>query len=469
MSIQAFHLVTVVVLSTLYCSDCAALSGNDTFSSPAEQATDCQYPCHFGDLFTPSPNTSLNADWSGYSYSMLLRHRGHGTVRFDIVPPKRNFWIYLNSFGGVRISGFWNVYGILISDVSATFNHPNFTQSTTRVPKVSLTQSRDPWMSIWVSVSAREPAFVKVGYGYPMDANTLFTFTPDRRKVPKNYQVDAFVSQTEAIQINGVKMARYPVVTSEPIVQDPSPKLILPEQRRREHEVLSIGQFYLPVARLPLAARGLLEEVSKFELTEEEIIAMQHSVKTPGSFLYNVLQKKKKPGLKEYLRADFRTARRTAPGQDLVLELVIPRGSSPIRDHGNASAVIKVLYGKPTFEFYNPMMDRIRERPILVNTANLTAGEYTWMTESIYQTHRLINTDLANVVITVQAYGYEEETWERTDYFHYFNEACSLHDLSVSCYMDLFPLPDFKFSDIKNFILPEYLNAIDQTRIKRLF
>ncbi|XP_055346534.1 uncharacterized protein LOC129594012 [Paramacrobiotus metropolitanus] len=297
-----------------------------------------------------------------------------------------------------------------------------------RVPKLSLTQSRDPWISIWVSVSAREPAFIKVGYGYPMDANTLFTFSPDRRKVPKNYQIDAFINQIQYIQIN---------------------------------------DFYLPVAGLPLAARGLLEEVIKLELTEEEIVALQYSVQTPGSFLYNILQKKKKPGLKRYLRADFRSARRTAPGQDIVLEVVVPGGSSPIRDHGNASAVIKVLYGKPIFEFYNPMMDRMRERPILVSTTNLTAGEYTWMADSIYQTHRLINADPANAVITVQAYGYEEETRDRTDYFHYFNEACSLHDPSVSCYTELFPLPDFKFSDIMNFILPEFLNAIDQTRIKR--
>ncbi|XP_055346563.1 uncharacterized protein LOC129594042 [Paramacrobiotus metropolitanus] len=337
MSFHALSLTITIAISTLYHVNCAALFGSDAFGLSVEQPMPCsQYPCKVTDAAAFSSNKTLIG--ARYAFLQTLRHRGHGSIRYDIVPPHGNFLIFLNGKEPLT-------YYLVISDVSATFNHPNFTQSITRVPKVSLTQSRDPWLSIWVSVSAREPAFIKLGYGYPMDANTLFTFTPDRKKVPKNYAVDAFLSELESSYIAGVELVRQAVVTSEPIVLDPSPKLILPEQRRREHEMLSNGQFYLPVANLPFTARGLMEEVNKFELTEKEMLALQYSVQTPGNFLFNVLQNKKKPGLKGYLRADFRTARRTTPGQDLVLEVVIPGGSSPIHDHGNASAVIKYCAG----------------------------------------------------------------------------------------------------------------------------
>ncbi|XP_055346525.1 uncharacterized protein LOC129594005 [Paramacrobiotus metropolitanus] len=197
-----------------------------------------------------------------------------------------------------------------------------------------------------------------------METNTLFTFTPDPTKVPKNYLVDAFLNRLQYIQLEyGVELVHSPMVRHDPILLDPSPKLILPEQRRREHDMLTNGQFYLPAANLPFAARGLLEQVKNFELTEEEIMAIQYSVQTEGRFLYNIIKGKGKPGLTGYLRADLQTARRTAPGQEMVLEIWLPSGASSIHNHGDSSAVIKVLHGKITSEFYNPIMDRMRERP----------------------------------------------------------------------------------------------------------
>ncbi|XP_055357445.1 uncharacterized protein LOC129602452 [Paramacrobiotus metropolitanus] len=377
-----------------------------------------------------------------------LRYRGRGTVEFTIVPPKHTYIIALNE------------YQIIITtthDYWANFTHPNFTNSLVHNATSSLSMSKNPWLRIWLSFSARKPAFIKLGSGDLMHSNTIMQFSPNY----VDYKEDPFISQLTTIRLDSsVNLYKdtQPRVTMDPIILDPSPFLIPPQLRGRQHDQLHDEHFYLPVARLPWAARGLFEQVQNFELSDTEIKAIQYSVTTEGKFLFNVRQQKVLAGhFPGYLRADMQEPRRTAPGQEMVLEIWLPGQSSPIHNHGETSGIIKVLHGKIDSEWFNPIMPNISEWAVRIHgPERLYAGNYTWLTESIYQTHKLTNPDPVNVAISIQAYGYEDDVEEPVEYFFYIPESCNPHIPHSTCYMDFFPESDFTFEDITGTVMREY-------------
>jgi len=52
-----------------------------------------------------------------------------------------------------------------------------------------------------------------------------------------------------------------------------------------------------------------------------------------------------------------------SPGHQFVLEIWPKDHSSPIHNHGDTTAIIKVLHGEIYSEFYNPLAEKSGENP----------------------------------------------------------------------------------------------------------
>ena len=188
-------------------------------------------------------------------------------------------------------------------------------------------------------------------------------------------------------------------------------------------------------------------QVQHWILNDTEVDAINHCVETAGCLLYDKVKQKEREGkLGGYLRMPLQETRMTGPGQEMVLEIWLKGGASPIHHHGDSAAIIKVLHGTIQAEWFNPLsqLSQDNEAPIRIET--LRQGNYTWMLSDIYQTHRLRNAEPDTVSITLQAYGYEDNLAERLDYFGYL-DASKPSNRSVQRY---YPEIDMLFENLKD-------------------
>merc|ERR1719419_1424088 len=101
---------------------------------------------------------------------------------------------------------------------------------------------------------------------------------------------------------------------------------------------------------LPDKARILFDTVKNFELDEIIVNAIRFSLITPGMTLYTIAEKKRQPSGdggflpdQVYIRVTVGKDSKIGPGIPFVLEIWPSGMKSPIHDHGDAVAVIKVL------------------------------------------------------------------------------------------------------------------------------
>ena len=151
---------------------------------------------------------------------------------------------------------------LTVADSAVTLAGPyadNFTRTEQHPPTSNLVYFTAASQQLWVSLSPRGPAFIKFGYGYRMERNLLYTFTShDHHETG----LDAAIRDVESVQIDDVvQLVEAARSEADTLMLDPSPFLILPELRTRDHDLYSDGVFYMPIAHLPAVAAGLLEQV----------------------------------------------------------------------------------------------------------------------------------------------------------------------------------------------------------------
>jgi hypothetical protein len=187
------------------------------------------------------------------------------------------------------------------------------------------------------------------------------------------------------------------------------------------------------------------------------IDAINYSLDNEGCLLNTTLMKKMskaKDKKSTYLRVPFGFDANDIgqPGQPLVLE-IWPKGHySPVHNHGNALAIIKLLSGTLKSEWYNPLSDNYYEKPEIIKSSYLYASNITWMTSCYYQTHKLINIRNDIAAVSIQAYSHVESQSE-DDYLEYFNFILPPSPQLIKFY----PNADFKnLTEFENTILNEY-------------
>lgn len=269
-----------------------------------------------------------------------------------------------------------------------------------------------------------------------------------------------FISKLNNIQVftagppDGVfSTAIYPY----PIVDILPPYVVAQGQLTLDH--LARNLVTVP-GNLPSECQKLYSNVAgiNIRLDDDDFLdfstAIQHSVSTPGCVGYELCAAKAKNAGSSnlsgtYLRITLGQDLGDSPGVPYVLEIWPAGHHSPIHDHGNSYAVIKVLHGSINVFYY----DSLSSDPgpyQLAPPEVLTKDQITWMSKDCYQVHQLFNRS-NTVCLTLQCYTYGES--DRTHYEN-FDFLAEVNGRLKKCHVK--PGSDMDFLEFKAAIKKEW-------------
>ena len=242
------------------------------------------------------------------------------------------------------------------------------------------------------------------------------------------------------------KVSFYP----HPLTYNWSPLVL--DSSKATLDILSTNHFTMS-ASLPATCRELYENVGSPRVALDWPYsnprlsdAINYSINNEGKILYNKLKEKKARGDFRYLRVTVGTARGSSPGIPYVLEIWPAKSKSPIHNHGNAFAVIKVLYGAIKITIYNKTWDREKTQEELMNFTAIQ-GDVTWISPNWFQTHKLTNESDQLFCATIQCYKYGQDDELMWPYFDY---------LDGKTVKEFLPDSDFEFKKMREDLLQEY-------------
>lgn len=311
---------------------------------------------------------------------------------------------------------------------------------------------------IWISLRALNDKnfkenFIKIGHGELLESNLIVNYTADSKD---DYDLLRSITIEDVIPNRLIK-EKERICLIDPFLKDfetlvfdtDSVERIQPEDLERNLRIIDM---------LPKEAKTLFEIIKKFELRKAVFDAIDYSIETEGCLLNKKM--KEKAGLfgnlkTTYIRVPLGNNFGNQPGQPYVLE-IWPKGhSSPVHNHGNALALIKLLYGEIKVDWYNPLLSTennpIDPKPI--KTGYLKQGDITWMTALNYQTHKLMN-EGHTTAISIQAYAHTDSNtgFDHSEDFEYILPGKGdLHYFR--------PNKDYSYKDLEKSVLEEFKTA----------
>ncbi|KAK7030464.1 hypothetical protein VNI00_014049 [Paramarasmius palmivorus] len=160
--------------------------------------------------------------------------------------------------------------------------------------------------------------------------------------------------------------------------------------------------------------------------------AIEWGIKEPTSMIYKRLlaksgefsgDKPKDPPTEvdktTYLRVTLGLDEGRSPGIPYVMEIWPAGHQSPIHNHGESYAVIKVLHGEIHSSYFKDLKE---DKPIPYRVEKFEAGNVTWMDPEHYQVHQLRNLHPTQVCVTIQCYGYSAKQDQHDETFTYLKE-----------------------------------------------
>lgn len=349
---------------------------------------------------------------------------------------------------------------VTITDESVTAEPAGGQPKTEPVPMgTHLIRFPESSMFIWVSVD-RGNDRITVGHGYLMQKNTLLTLDlpPEERRmgnVPAAAVERGLVSRlrwvgiADQVKVASAKRDRMPVTIDTP------PAIV-------EHNRFTLDQLEENVATvasaLPQEAQILYGTVAGrgVVLSQDDAAAIDYSVRTEGMTLWKKLAAKRHefggdPQM-VYIRGTVGPQQGNSPGVPFVVEIWPPGCYSPVHNHGNTVAVIKVLHGRISVTWYNPLaQDRNPKEPPSVGTATFSAGAVTWITPEMYQTHQLRNPSDTTSCVTIQSYRYLDDDNAHYEFFDYVSP-----DPSTTKLQHFRPDSDFDYAKLLTIVHWEY-------------
>ncbi|XP_021364309.1 uncharacterized protein LOC110457385 isoform X2 [Mizuhopecten yessoensis] len=352
--------------------------------------------------------------------------------------------------------------------------HENVYQQLERsaVPECGYVQ--DTKISYWFSYN-RDNLVLKYGKGYTMEETTLLEYNflagaspAEEESIRKEYhglfnaEDQGMVKLYDSVQLmrstgssslidieKKVAFYKNPFVSNmSPIVLDSSKVTLFTLDNSK----------YMLTGSLPPACKELYENIRNCELNwppeVDDVLlsdAIRFSIETEGCLLYEKLKSKagefgEGSGKEEtYLRVTLGHSLGNSPGIPYVLEIWPSGHYSPIHNHGNANAVIKVLFGEINISIYNKQTTEPDAVPM--KTFNAYAGDVTWINRNWFQTHKLWN-NTTDFCATIQCYDYDAGDTTHWPYFDYVSENSTIEEF--------LPNSDFTFKDMRQKVLVEY-------------
>lgn len=271
-------------------------------------------------------------------------------------------------------------------------------------------------MAIWVSVD-RDNHRVSFGCGYMMRRNQLVELQLPDHLAGREVQSVVFTEPLVFYEARPPRVNRMPVVLDAPPVVVDRDSLTLEDLARNAR---------LPASMLPDESQTLWGTVSgqRIGVSSELAAAIDYSLDTEGKCLFEIIRRKREksefgdPSM-VYVRVTIGPAEGDSPGIPFVMEIWPRDCRSPVHNHGNTVAVIKVLHGSISVAWYGPLADKGNPEPRRLDEATFHAGDVTWLTPEMYQTHQLKNPRTDTACITIQSYRYLDRDDVHHEFFDY--------------------------------------------------
>ncbi|PNP85177.1 hypothetical protein FNYG_01406 [Fusarium nygamai] len=274
----------------------------------------------------------------------------------------------------------------------------------------------------WISVDRSN---ARIRYGQSLINNSMtFMEIQFEKEEEKAAWMDHLVS-TEVEQ-DGSPISNEDIkYKPQPVTVD-LPPVVIPESEMTL-EILE-DMTAMTFANLPKACQKLYHNISGAKITarpekfKDLPEAIDESCRDENKYCGDILKRKNTFGdkLETYLRITVGDNLADSPGIPYVMEIWPPGHKSPIHQHGDASAVIRVLYGKIQVSWF----DKVEEgspSQLIGNPIVLEEGKVTWLGKDQYQVHQLENTS-DKVCITLQCYQFDDDDKVHDEAFYWKDE-----------------------------------------------
>lgn len=279
----------------------------------------------------------------------------------------------------------------------------------------------------WFSIDSQNQ-ILYAGIGEPRIETICYTYQFDI--TDKLAEVNKmFLESIEKISLNlGVlplKLLKNPITSNIPLIVKNINELTMDDIASNK---------YLPSASLSISGQILYNCIAgnKFILDSPDFPefskAINYSINTPGMWCNTRLKEKatefgKIPQpLETYLRITLGINNGDSPGVPYVMEIWPVGHYSPVHNHGNANAIIRVLHGEIHVTLFPYLCDE-KESVEPLGYHDFVKNDITWIGPNLNQIHQLKNLETnTTACITIQCYLYENDDTTHYDYFDYLDD-----------------------------------------------
>ncbi|KAJ7135800.1 RmlC-like cupin domain-containing protein [Mycena epipterygia] len=274
----------------------------------------------------------------------------------------------------------------------------------------------------WVSIDHKN-GILRFGRDYANLALVLYEARL-KKNVPPGY---TFIDNltTVNVQQNGGTASPLQLVSQPlPVVQK-LPPIIVPSESITLDQI-AVGSATVP-ANLSAECQRLYANVAGANILLDTpgfpdfSQAIERSVNTEGLLCQKLLKKKasefgEEDYMSTYLRITLGADLGNSPDPPYVLEIWPALHHSPIHNHGNSHAIIKVLHGNIKAYYFTSLY----EARVIGPPAKLEKGDIPWIDPENYQVHQLSNEN-GSVCCTIQCYSYGANDVRHYEAFDYVN------------------------------------------------
>ncbi|KAF5003515.1 hypothetical protein FDECE_9938 [Fusarium decemcellulare] len=279
----------------------------------------------------------------------------------------------------------------------------------------------------WISVDRSN---ARIRYGQHLTNNSMtfmeIQFTADKAKWMKHLSSTDIYRDGETVAKEDIKFNDAPVTVD-------LPPLVVPETQISLEQLESLTA--MTYVNLPEACQKLYHNISGPNITVQPpsfpqlAEAIDQSCKDPNKVCGKILKQKEgefgDPS-ESYLRITVGDNLANSPGIPYVMEIWPPGHKSPIHQHGEASAVIRVLYGSIDVTWFDALQEGSAPKKI-GNPVRISKGDVTWLGDKQYQIHQLQN-NCKTVCITLQCYQFEKHDIVHDEAFHWIDKNRHLNE-----------------------------------------
>jgi len=281
----------------------------------------------------------------------------------------------------------------------------------------------------WFSLDSQNQV-LSAGIGEARNENVIYKYVFDNSDKTLFEANKSFLESLVSIHADSAckprRLLRDPITSNVPLIVKNTDSLTMDDVAKG---------VYMPKANLSLMAQKLYDCIAgkNFVLDTPDFPdftkAIEYSIATPELWCNKTLLNKSrefnkdKPNTAEtYLRITLGQNNGESPGIPYVMEIWPPGHYSPIHNHGDSDAVIRVLHGAIQVSLF-PFLCASKSGVKPFGVTTFVKDDVTWISPTLNQVHQLENPEKnTETCITIQCYMYEENNLAHYDYFDYIDE-----------------------------------------------